>query len=195
MYTSVEAPLEHAHIPWWVVLLQGIASVIIGVLLLTETGATLLTLVAFLGIYWLVGGIFDLVRLCTGNGPRLWNLLGGVVGILAGLVIVRHPLWAALIIPATLVVILAFLGIAMGILDIVRAFSGDGWASGILGALSIVFGLVLLANQLLTAVILVYSIGGLAIIGGISAVFMSFALRKDEMAGVAQRRVALGQAS
>lgn len=39
---------------WWVFLLQGLAGVLLGVMLITEPGATLLALTTFLGFYWLI---------------------------------------------------------------------------------------------------------------------------------------------
>lgn len=59
----------------------------------------------------------------------------------------------------------------------VQGFSGAGWGTGILGILSIIFGLVLIANPLVAAVGLVLLLaGGLAIVGGIAAIVVSFRL-------------------
>jgi uncharacterized membrane protein HdeD (DUF308 family) len=65
-------------------------------------------------------------------------------GIIAGLAIVQHPLWASLLVPATLVWILGFMGIIMGVVSIVLAFQGGGWGPGILGVISIGAGVLLL---------------------------------------------------
>ena len=43
-------------IPWWIPLIQGIASIILGFMLVTSTGRTIFFLVTFIGIYWLVDG-------------------------------------------------------------------------------------------------------------------------------------------
>ena len=41
---------------WWLFLLQGIAAIILGLMLITAPGATLLVMVTFLGFYWLIEG-------------------------------------------------------------------------------------------------------------------------------------------
>jgi uncharacterized membrane protein HdeD (DUF308 family) len=49
--TEYTESTEGTPIPWWLVLLQGIAAVIIGIFLLTAPGITLLFLVQVLGIF------------------------------------------------------------------------------------------------------------------------------------------------
>jgi uncharacterized membrane protein HdeD (DUF308 family) len=166
--------------PWWLVLLQGLASVVIGLLLLTETGMTLFYLVVFLGVYWLVGGVFDLVSLFVDRRHAGWKVFSGVIGIIAGLVIVRHPLWSSVLVPVTLVWVLAFIGILIGVTHVIRAFSGGGWGSAIVGLLSLLFGLILLARPLESLVVLVLLVAVWAVIGGAVAVVVSFVMLSRE---------------
>ena len=58
-----------------------------------------------------------------------------------------------------------------------QAFRGAGWGVGILGLLSIIIGLLVLANPLVSAALLILLIAVLAIIGGIAAIFMAFRFR------------------
>jgi uncharacterized membrane protein HdeD (DUF308 family) len=167
-------------IPWWLVLLQGIASAILGLMLLTETGLTLFVLVVFLGIYWLISGIFDLVGMFMDRSMWGWKLFSGVIGILAGVMIVRHPLWAAVLVPATVVWILAFFGIVIGVITIVRALAGAGWGAGILGAISLLLGVLMLFNTVISTVVLIYVVAACLLIGGIVAIAASFWLRSLE---------------
>jgi len=55
----------------------------------------------------------------------------------------------------------------------VQGFSGSGWGTGIPGILSIIFGLILVANPLVAATTLVLLLAGLAIIGGIAAIIFT----------------------
>src|ERR671933_2989018 len=57
------ATLESVSIPWWLVLLEGIAAVIIGLFLVTAPGITLLFLVQVTGFFWLIGGILRVVSI------------------------------------------------------------------------------------------------------------------------------------
>jgi uncharacterized membrane protein HdeD (DUF308 family) len=165
--------------PWWLLLLEGIAGVILGVLLLTDTARTLFTLVLFLGIYWFISGIFDLVLMFIDRRQWGWKLFSGIIGILAGLVIVRDPLWASAFIPATLVWLLGAAGVVIGVVMILRAFTGGGWGIGLLGVLSLIVGILFFAHTLFTAVVLIYTVAIVAIIGGVLAIIGAFMLRRE----------------
>ena len=52
--------LKQEGIPWWLVLIQGIAYLIIGILLLSSPGSTLLIIIQILGIYWIISGALSL---------------------------------------------------------------------------------------------------------------------------------------
>ncbi len=172
-----------APAPWWLVLLEGVAGLILGLLLLTNTARTLFTLVLVLGIYWFVVGLLDLVMMFVDRRHWGWKLLSGVVGIVAGLVVIRDPLWAAALIPTTLVWILGAAGVLIGLVAIFRAFTGGGWGVGILGVVSSVIGIFLLLHALVTAVVLIYTVALIAIIGGIIAIVSSFFLLAGERRG------------
>ena len=58
---------------WWIFLLQGMAGAALGLLLIAEPGATTMTIVTFLGFYWLVMGLFALVRVFVDQSV-LWVL-------------------------------------------------------------------------------------------------------------------------
>jgi uncharacterized membrane protein HdeD (DUF308 family) len=96
--------------------LEGIAAIIIGLLLLTSPAMTAIVLVQLLGIYWLIAGIFQIVAIFMDSSMWGWKLFSGVLGIIAGILILRHPLWSALLVPATLVILLGLLGITIGII-------------------------------------------------------------------------------
>jgi uncharacterized membrane protein HdeD (DUF308 family) len=164
-------------VPWWLVLLQGIALLVLGALLLTSPAMTTRILVQFLGIYWLVKGIFEIVSIFIDHRQWGWKLFSGILGIVAGIIIMDHPLWATLLVPATLVWLLGFFGIVMGCISLFQAFKGAGWGVGVLGVLSIIFGIYLLANTLISTLAVPWVLGIFALIGGAVAVWNSFKLR------------------
>lgn len=169
--------LERPLIPWWLVLLEGIAAVIIGILLLVSPAQTIPILVQVLGFYWLITGILSLVGIFVDSSMWGWKLVVGILGVIAGLIVIQHPLWSALLVPATLVLILGIEGILIGVVRLVQAFMGAGWGAGILGVLSILFGLILAFNPLLGALSLPLVLGILGIILGIVAIVMAFRIR------------------
>ena len=177
MATATAVSSKSYSVPWWLVLLQGIAGVIIGLLLLIYPAKTTVFLVQFLGIYWFVGGIFGIVSLFIDSTHWGWKLFSGLLGIIAGILILQHPLWSTVLVPTTLVIILGIEGLIIGIVNLIQAFRGGGWGIGILGALSIVFGLVLLANIFVSALVLPYVAGAFGVIGGIIAIVYAFKLK------------------
>lgn len=164
-------------LPWWVTLVQGIALIIIGVLLLTNPGATVVVLTQFIALYWLIAGIFQLVSLFVDRSAWGWKLIGGIIGIWAGLLILQHPIGGTLALGLALVVIVGIQGIIMGIVNLIEAFQGAGWGIGILGVINIILGVILLANVAIGVAILPWVLGAFAVIGGIAAIVMAFRLR------------------
>ena len=178
--TAFAQRTEGMDSPWWLVLLEGIAAAIIGLFLLTAPGATLFVLVQVLGIFWLVGGLFRIVSIFIDTSLWGWKLVGGVLGILAGIVVLQHPLWSSMLVPAIYLIILGIQGLISGGVSLVLAFSGGGWGAGILGALSIIFGLVLLFNVWIGVAVLPYVLGAVGIVGGGAAIAVAFAMRSME---------------
>jgi uncharacterized membrane protein HdeD (DUF308 family) len=163
--------------PWWAVLLQGIFAVIFGFLLLTDPAATTAIIVQFLGFYWLIGGVIQLVTMFMDTSMWGWKLLSGILGILAGLVVIRHPLWSTILVPTVMVIFLGINGIIIGIIALVQAFKGAGWLSGILGVISIFIGIALLGSPLITALALPWVYGVIGIAGGFIAIYSAFKLK------------------
>jgi len=166
---------------WWVPLIQGIAAVILGILFLTYPGATAATVAGMIGLFWLVGGVADLVAIFIDRTAWGWKLFTGIVGILAGLVVLsnvfKHPLWTAAALGGVYVFILGIQGMVIGVLNVVRAFQGEGWGIGALGVLSFLFGLLLVFNPLAGAIALPLLFGILGIVFGSIGIFMAFKVK------------------
>ncbi|MDX1436642.1 MAG: DUF308 domain-containing protein [Anaerolineales bacterium] len=163
--------------PWWVVLIGGIAGIIIGILLITNTAPTTVFLVQVLGIYWLISGIVSIVQIFIDSSQWGWKLVIGILGIIAGLLIIQHPIYSPLVVGSVAVIILGIQGLIVGIVYLIQAFTGGGWGIGVLGVLSIIFGVFLLANVWLATLALPWVFGFLAIVVGIVAVVRAFQLR------------------
>ncbi len=176
MTTDVRS-LEAAQFPWWLVLLEGIVALIFGILLLTAPGATLVVIVQITGFFWLIQGIFQIVGIFVDSSMWGWKLFAGVLGVIAGILVLQHPLWSAVLVPSIIVIILGIQGIIFGVVGLVIGFRGGGWGVGILGVLSIIFGILLLFNPVLGTAALVLVLGVFAVIGGIASIVMAFQMR------------------
>jgi uncharacterized membrane protein HdeD (DUF308 family) len=179
MAPAADVGIRETTFPWWLVLLEGIFAAILGILLLIEPAATLVFLVQVLGFYLFLEGILRIVSIFLDTS--LWGLkLGiGVLGILAGIVVLNHPLWSAVTIPTFIVYVVGYLAIVEGIIGLIHAFQGGGLGAGILGILVIIFGLILVLNPLIGLVALPFVLGGFMLVGGIAAIVASFRLRSS----------------
>jgi uncharacterized membrane protein HdeD (DUF308 family) len=167
-----------SHI-WWIFLLKGLAGIVLGFFLITEPAATIAALATLLGFYWLVQGVLSLVEVFVDRSiPRIWSLLTGIVGIIAGLFVLRHPLIAALTVPTVIVIILGIQGLIMGVLDIISGFRGGGFGSFILGAINLLVGVLLLSSPVAAAFAVPVVFGVLLLIQGFGLIFLAFRLRQ-----------------
>ena len=112
---------------WWLFLLQGIAGIILGLMLITAPGTTLIAMVTFLGFYWLITGVLSLVQMFVDRSiPWIWSLLSGILGIAAGILVLRHPLLAAVTVPTIIVIVLGVEALIMGFVNLIAGFKGGG---------------------------------------------------------------------
>jgi uncharacterized membrane protein HdeD (DUF308 family) len=183
MATAADARMDvgtrDTSFPWWVVLLEGIFAAIFGLLLLVEPGATFVFLVQVLGFYLFIDGILRIVSMFLDSSLWGLKLVVGILGILAGIVVLNHPLLSAIEVPTYIVYIVGFLAMFEGIAGLVHAFQGGGWGVGILGVLTSVLGLILVFNPLIGVIALPFVLGGFMLVGGIAAIVASFRLRSS----------------
>jgi uncharacterized membrane protein HdeD (DUF308 family) len=100
-----------------------------------------------------------------------------VLGILAGVLVLRHPLWSGALVPTVLVFYIGFLSIFQGGIAIFLAFRGGGWGAGVLGVLGILFGFILVINPLVGVAALPFVLGIFMLVGGVVAVVQAFRMR------------------
>jgi uncharacterized membrane protein HdeD (DUF308 family) len=173
--TQPAAPVQQF---WWIALLQGISAIIIGALLVAEPAETFLALLPLLGFYWLVIGILSLVRTFIDRSvPWIWSLLTGIIGVLAGISVLRHPMMAAILIPTVLVIVLGVQGLLMGIFEIIEGFRGGGVWSFVLGVINILVGVLLLARPMAAALAVPLVFGILLLVQGLFLLIWAFRVR------------------
>ena len=166
-------------LPWWLVLVEGVVVALLGLLLLVAPGASLFFIVQLLGLYLFIAGIFRFIGIFLDSSYWGWKLLGGVLCLIAGLAILRHPLWSTVGVPAGLVFIVGFLAMLQGAAGLIVAFQGGSWGMGILAVLGILLGLILVINPLIGVAALPFILGGFMLIGGVGAVVQAFRIRRE----------------
>jgi len=161
----------------YVLLFGGIISLIFGILLFTQTGATLTVVMLLVGLSWFIQGVVTLVSIFIDKGEWGWKLFSGVIGLAAGLVVLRNPVESTVVIPAIYAMILGIFGLLIGISALIAAFQGEGWGFGIFGLVSLVIGLVMMFNSVIAGAALVWVTALLLVIQGGLGIIWSFARR------------------
>ncbi|HYW26714.1 MAG TPA: hypothetical protein VE953_21260 [Terriglobales bacterium] len=175
-------------VPSWLVLTLGVASLSVALVQLAQVGVdNLLTLLALLGVFWLLGGVLELADLAVEGRRWPWRLAGAAAGVAAGVAVLREPLWSTLLVPALLAPTVGWLGIAAGLVSLLRGLLGGGPGALVLGALSVVLGVVLV---LAAPAAIVWFGAAAAAVGGAAAVVVAVgaperprAERSRELAG------------
>jgi uncharacterized membrane protein HdeD (DUF308 family) len=181
---AAPAQVETKQRPWWLTVMTGALAFIIGAILLwgeTSTKLDVYTfLIAVLGLYFLIDGIFHIVSIFVDHSMWGWKLFLGIIGIAAGLYVLEYPVVSAIALPKIYVLVLGIWGIMSGVALFIMAFQGGGWGAGIMGALGLIFGLVLTFNYsdfgMGLAMIWVGAIWG--VVGGIWLMVRGFQQRK-----------------
>jgi len=170
---------------WWMVGLRGLLGIIFGLICLLNPTLAVRVFVILFAAYMLVDGVFAIFSgiKAASNGER-WGLLilEGVVDLAAGAVAV---LWPAITLIA-LIFVIAFWAILSGGLMLTAAFTlkrdhGRWWLA--LGAIaSVIFGILLVIEPLIGAVVLTLWIGAYALIFGVLLLVLAFQLhsRREE---------------
>jgi uncharacterized membrane protein HdeD (DUF308 family) len=170
--TRLAEDLRLERVPWMLALAAAVTSVVIGVMILVWPDATLLVGAALFGIWLIVHGIVDIVdSVMAKTDTGVARTLGAIVGMLfvvAGIVCLRN-LAESVAIVATIIGITWLVG---GILALILALSSrySGNARllvAVLGAVSVIGGLVVLIWPAMTLLTLVFLIGIWLIILGV----------------------------
>jgi uncharacterized membrane protein HdeD (DUF308 family) len=130
---------------WWLVLAQGAAAALAGLLVIAQPGDdNLLTLLAVLGLLWLASGVLELATLTRDHARWPSRLLCAGAQLWAAMTALRQPLWSTLLVPATLVGTLGTLAVVIGLLQLLRALRSGRRGTAALGVLHLLLGLILL---------------------------------------------------
>jgi uncharacterized membrane protein HdeD (DUF308 family) len=180
---------------WWLFVLRGVLAIIFAVLAFVWPDLAVGAFVILFGAYALVDGAFAVVAALQriGKQERWWALLlEGLLGIAAGIVTFVWPDITALV----LLTIIGVWAIFTGVLEIVAAIElrkqiDNEWMLGIGGALSILFGLLVIIFPGAGAISLVWLIASYALVFGVLLIGLGLRLRDwQSRAGTSAPRTA-----
>ena len=170
---------------WWAVGLRGVLGILFGLICLLTPGVAVEVFVILFAAYMLVDGVFAIASgiKAARNGER-WGLLilEGIVDLAAGAVAV---LWPAITLIA-LIWLVAVWAIVSGVLMLTAAFTLNldhgRWWLALGGIASVIFGILLVIEPLIGAVVLTIWVGAYALVFGIFLLILAFQLhsKKEE---------------
>jgi uncharacterized membrane protein HdeD (DUF308 family) len=153
-------------------------AVLFGLLTILIPGVTLVTLVLLFGAYALVDGIFNVIASFRSASHHWALLMEGVIGILAGILTFAWPAITAIL----LLYVIAFWAIFTGIFEIIagvrlRKAIANEWALLLMGALSMLFGILIVFAPADGALAVVLWIGVYALASGVFLLVLAFRVR------------------
>jgi uncharacterized membrane protein HdeD (DUF308 family) len=166
---------------WWIFLVRGLCAIAFGILAFALPGAALLSLALIWGAYALLDGAAALVAALSAKGEEghFWQLLiAGILGLLAGVLTFAWPGLTALF----MLYLVAWWAVFRGVFEIAAAVRlrreiENEWLLGLAGALSVIFGLVLMFQPAAGAVAIVWLLAGFAIAFGVFNIALAFRLK------------------
>jgi uncharacterized membrane protein HdeD (DUF308 family) len=163
---------------WWVIALRGVAGILLGIAAFAWPGITLFVLVILFGAYLLVDSVLAVV---AGGMSRSWLLvLEGAAGVIAGILTLVWPSITAVV----LLVLVAVWAILTGLIELyaairLRRVIRNEWVLILVGAASVIFGILLLVNPAAGLLTLVWLIGAYSLVFGVLLVALAFRLRSS----------------
>jgi uncharacterized membrane protein HdeD (DUF308 family) len=161
---------------WWLFLVSGLVSLVFGALILSVDWSVD-GLAAFVGALFIIQGAAWAITRPLDGGTRSTNLVAGLLGIVAGIVLLAWP-------DRGLYTLGVFVGIwivASGLLHIVGAFVNrhvpHWWLVLLLGAIEVPIGIWAMRRPGLTLAVIVTLAGAWAIVTGIWQIVIAFEVR------------------
>lgn len=171
--------------------IRGLLAIVLGVVALMLPAAALMALVIAFGAYAFVDGFFALISLASRHRriSRLWLLLEGLAGLVAGSVAFFAPEPTAV----ALVYVIAIWALVTGFFKIAEAIRlrrelrGEGLIM-LSGAASILLAVILMAFPIAGTLAVVWVLGAYGILFGAALLAMAFRFRESERASPDEER-------
>jgi uncharacterized membrane protein HdeD (DUF308 family) len=170
---------------WWLFLVIGIASFVAGVILVLKPSHSLATLAVVFGVFLLIDGIIELVE-SFGHSVENRGLAAiiGILAIIVGLILIRHPTHAV----SAIGLVIGIWLVAAGVVRLATTFAlgTPTFLRVVLALLEVVVGIVIVANPHIGYATLAILLGIWLIINGVGMTALGFAIhsvRPERTAG------------
>lgn len=165
---------------WWVFLVSGLASVAFAVLAFAQPLTAWMVVALFFAAAILVDGVVNVVGAVQHREKDGWwlMLMIGVLGALVGGYALTHPRLGMV----AFIYLVAFQAIFLGLLVValgykVRAATQREWILYLTGALSVLFGVLILVNPAAGGISVILLIAGWALVTGVLRILFALRMR------------------
>jgi len=166
---------------WWVLMVRGLAAIALGICAMVWPGVTLVSLVYLFVAFTIVDGVGAIILGLRGeaDGTVWWTMV--VLGLLAVAAGVTAFAWPGLTL-LVLATIIAISAIVRGAFEIFAAITlrkelDDEWILGLSGAMSIIFGALIMFRPGAGLIALTLLIGAYMLALGVFAIALALRLR------------------
>lgn len=166
---------------WWVPALIGVLSAVAGVVVLAKPHHSLATLAVVIGIFVLVDGVIELIAAAIGAVMNRGMLaLLGVLNMIIGILLVRHPTKAIALVAILIGIWLVVIGVIRFVVAL-ETHGHRGWGMFV-AAINVIAGIVIVSSPRIGYATLALLVGIGFIANGASMLMLGFGLRRIEPA-------------
>lgn len=166
---------RNARSSWWAIVLRGLLACIFGILVLANPSVGVAVLILMFAVYAAVDGVAALATAVSHGRAGLrwgWWLFEGLVSLAVAALAIARPGITLL----AVVLLIAFRAILLGLIELGGAIGGAGldhrWLLGLTGVVSLLFGILMLANPVAGTIAIVWVIGVYAVVFGVMLVIV-----------------------
>jgi uncharacterized membrane protein HdeD (DUF308 family) len=164
---------------WWLLVLSGVLGVVAGVLVLAKPSNSLATLAVISGVFILVDSIFELLYAVFAEHSGVAALLG-VLGVVVGILLIRHPVRGV----STIGLVIGIWLVAVGVIRLARELGAARrtWNLVVAG-IEIAAGVVIVASPHIRFSTLALAVGIAFIVNGVGMAAVGWMMRAVRRAG------------
>lgn len=165
---------------WWAFALRGAAAIIFGILTFMNPGLSIFVLLAFLAAWMAVEGGTTIWQAIAGKGPHgVWTWIDGLLSLAAAVALLLAPGFSVFV----FVLVAGGFAVAVGVARIVLAFRVSDVLLGVLGAVTVLFGAILLTQPGAGLIAIAWIIALEAIVMGVVLLALAFRLKRLNQPG------------
>jgi len=170
---------EDVNKSWWLLLILGLVSVIVGGVLIFWPGATITVVTMIVGFFMIVTGVvrFFVAVFDSHSQDRWLMVFAGIVGIVLGIVVMKNPEGTIKVIALIVALFWLIAGLAYFFRGLTNADLPDRSARIVFGLMSAIFGIVILVWPAITIGVFAILVGIYAVFFGILEIVASFQIK------------------